>query len=276
MPGGSRAGRPRPSVWLAGTASAAPKRKAEGGEGAALDRERIVAATVRLLDAEGLTKFSMRRLAADLGVTAMSVYWYVDTKDDLMELALDEICAELSTPDLSDEDADWRDQLRGLATEYRDLLLAHPWATQLLGRYLNLGPRSMTFAESTLVVMSRSGIAPEMRTGSLSALFQFIYGFCTIEALHQERFRAAGVSMEEYFGQVRELVVDRPDFTENYGNAGALLREGSAEALATMREQTFDIALETVIAGMEALRDRAAAEGAEGAEGTEAKEPGKV
>ncbi|UQI48820.1 TetR/AcrR family transcriptional regulator C-terminal domain-containing protein [Streptomyces sp. HU2014] len=257
MPGGSRAGRPRPSVWLAGAGTAAPKRKAEGGDGTALDRERIVAATVRLLDAEGLAKFSMRRLAADLGVTAMSVYWYVDTKDDLLELALDEICAELSTPDLADEGADWRDQLRGLATEYRDLLLAHPWASQLLGRYLNIGPRSMTFAESTLAVMARSGVAPEKRAGSLAALFQFIYGFCTIEALHEERSRASGVSMDEYFRQVTELVADRPEFTENYGNAGELLRDGGDDAVSTMRKQTFDIALETVIAGMEALRDRA-------------------
>ena len=57
----------------------------------AADRERITEATVRLLDAEGLAKFSMRRLAAELNVTAMSVYWYVDTKDDLLELALDAV-----------------------------------------------------------------------------------------------------------------------------------------------------------------------------------------
>lgn len=52
-----------------------------------------------MLDAEGLAKFSMRRLAAELNVTAMSVYWYVDTKDDLLELALDAVFGELELPD---------------------------------------------------------------------------------------------------------------------------------------------------------------------------------
>ncbi len=65
---------------------------------------------MRLLDAEGLAGFSMRRLAAELNVTAMSVYWYVDTKDDLLELALDRAFGELELPDPED-DADWREQL---------------------------------------------------------------------------------------------------------------------------------------------------------------------
>src|SRR5437867_13131077 len=104
----------RTSVWLAGKAR---RRGRGGGQPSGLDRNRITEATVRLLDAEGLAKFSMRRLAAELNVTAMSVYWYVDTKDDLLELALDAVFGELALP--SDDTAtDWRGQLRGLATEY--------------------------------------------------------------------------------------------------------------------------------------------------------------
>ncbi|MFE9251779.1 TetR/AcrR family transcriptional regulator [Streptomyces sp. NPDC007088] len=78
-----------------GTGPRARARRSDQPSG--LDRERITAATVRLLDEEGLSKFSMRRLAAELDVTAMSVYWYVDTKDDLLELALDAVMAELLT-----------------------------------------------------------------------------------------------------------------------------------------------------------------------------------
>lgn len=113
--------RPR-SIWLAERPR--PRRKAD--QPAGLDLDKIVAASVRLLDAEGLAKFSMRRLAAELGVTAMSVYWYVDTKDDLLELAVDAVAGELTLPDTSDDGADWRDQLRVLAVGYRDTLLRHP------------------------------------------------------------------------------------------------------------------------------------------------------
>lgn len=90
-----RTGKRPNSVWL--TERPPLKRKAE--QPAGLARDKIVAATVRLLDADGLAKFSMRRLAAELGVTAMSVYWYVDTKDDLLELALDSVMGEMRLPD---------------------------------------------------------------------------------------------------------------------------------------------------------------------------------
>ncbi|WP_449346577.1 TetR family transcriptional regulator, partial [Streptomyces xanthochromogenes] len=71
----------RTSVWL-GSKASRRVRRAEAPEGApVLDRDRITAEAVRLLDAEGAVKFSMRRLAAELGVTAMSLYWYVDNKD---------------------------------------------------------------------------------------------------------------------------------------------------------------------------------------------------
>ena len=99
----------RVSVWL-DRRTPSRTRKADQP---ALDRDRITAATVRLLDAEGPAKFSMRRLAAELDVTAMSLYWYVDTKDDLLELALDTAFAEIPP---SREDADWRDRLRDWLT----------------------------------------------------------------------------------------------------------------------------------------------------------------
>ncbi|MFE2309823.1 TetR/AcrR family transcriptional regulator, partial [Streptomyces sp. NPDC059411] len=86
-------GKDRDSVWLAARPAVRARRRSEAPSG--LDRDRITAATVRLLDAEGLARFSMRRLAAELGVTAMSLYWYVDTKHDLLELALDSALGEL-------------------------------------------------------------------------------------------------------------------------------------------------------------------------------------
>ncbi|WP_405448184.1 TetR/AcrR family transcriptional regulator [Streptomyces erythrochromogenes] len=70
-------------MWLVAGPVPSGRRRTEAPSG--LDREWITAATVRLLDADGLTRFSMRRLAAGLGVTAMSPYWYADTKPDLLE-----------------------------------------------------------------------------------------------------------------------------------------------------------------------------------------------
>ncbi|MEU8551399.1 TetR/AcrR family transcriptional regulator [Streptomyces roseoverticillatus] len=252
--GGKQTGGPRTSVWLAGKPASAPRRGDDQGN---LDRDRIVAATIRLLDAEGLEKFSMRRLATELGVTAMSVYWYVDNKDDLLEYALDEISGEMGLPDLSDESADWRDQLRVLAEAYRMTLAAHPWAPRLLGRYLNLGPRSMAYSNATIAVMARSGIPQERITGALAAVFQFVYGFCTIEGLYKERCRAAGVSEDEYFRDVMNVVSASPEWTENYREAAEITENwGKDGTVAEMRHRDFEYALDVVIAGIEVMRDR--------------------
>ncbi|MEV6673567.1 TetR/AcrR family transcriptional regulator [Streptomyces sp. NPDC051162] len=247
----SRAESPRASVWL--SRKAVPKRKGDGDGG--LDLERIVAATVRLLDAEGLAKFSMRRLAAELGVTAMSVYWYVDTKDDLLEIVLDGINGSMVVPDVSREDEDWRDQLRLLALEYRKMLSSHTWVTQLLGRYLNIGPRSMAYTNACLAVIRRSGVEEARITGALSAVFQFVYGFCTAEGLFKERCNAAGLSEDEYFKQLMAEVAEREDYEESFKDA-AELAESQSGTREEQREGDFAYALETVIAGIEAMRDR--------------------
>ncbi|WP_116212971.1 TetR/AcrR family transcriptional regulator [Streptomyces olivoreticuli] len=253
MASSSRTDSPQASVWLAG--KPVPKRKGEA-EGGALDLERIVAATIRLLDAEGLAKFSMRRLAAELGVTAMSVYWYVDTKDDLLEIVLDGINGAMVVPDVSDEDADWRDQLRLLALEYRKMLSAHSWVTQLLSRYLNVGPRSMVFSNACLVVVRRSGVGEERITGALSAVFQFVYGFCTVQGIFEERARASGLSEDAYFKQIMAQIAVRDDFKESFKEAADLVESQGGLTLTERRERDFAYALETVIAGIEAMRDR--------------------
>ncbi|MFH8404444.1 TetR/AcrR family transcriptional regulator [Streptomyces sp. NPDC018019] len=255
-----RAGKRPSSVWLAER----PPVRRKADQPAGLDLDKIVAATVRLLDADGLAKFSMRRLAAELGVTAMSVYWYVDTKDDLLELAMDAVAGEMELPDESDERADWRDQLRHLATEYRAMLLAHPWMPRLLGQYLNFGPRSMAFSNATLRVMARSGLPKESTSGALAAVFQFVYGFATIQGLHRARCQAQGSSLDEYFQKVVGTVQDRPEFAETMEltvNA-TYAREGlSAEQ---MLDDDFAFALDLQIAGIEAMRERVQKREAEG------------
>src|SRR4051812_45965458 len=173
MPNAGQKASSRTSVWLEGKVRPSGR---GGGQPSGLDRDRITEVTVRLLDAEGLAKFSMRRLAAELSVTAMSVYWYVDTKDDLLELALDSVFGELELPvgvasagvsaggsaggpaERSAED--WREQLRGLAAGYRALLVRHPWVSPLIGTFLNIGPHSMAFSLCIQKVIRNTGLPP--------------------------------------------------------------------------------------------------------------------
>ncbi|MEV0414455.1 TetR/AcrR family transcriptional regulator C-terminal domain-containing protein [Streptomyces sp. NPDC050448] len=170
-------GKSRTSVWLAAGHTAPARRRSEAPSG--LDRERITGATVRLLDAEGLARFSMRRLAAGLGVTAMSLYWYVDTKHDLLELALDRALGELRLPRTVPAEPvqeSWPGRLRSLACGYRRLLAEHPWVAPLTAAYPNIGPHARAFDSALQRLLDATGLAGACRTGAHLAVSQFLHG----------------------------------------------------------------------------------------------------
>ncbi len=248
MPSGPRAVDPQASVWMKESAGSRRKRTAPAGLGLG----KIVQAAIRLLDEDGLGRFSMRRLAAELGVTPMSVYWYVETKDDLLEIALDEVMGEV--PLLEGVEADWREVVRELAVGYRRMLVAHPWASRLMGEFINIGPKSTAFSAAAVQAARRSGLPDEMITGALAAVYQFVYGFGTIEGRWAERCRAAGVSEDEFLAATAAAVRDRPDFAPMTD----IMEQRMRRSLAEQRERDFAYALDCVIAGIEVMRDRAA------------------
>ncbi|MFD5699205.1 TetR/AcrR family transcriptional regulator [Streptomyces lasiicapitis] len=251
----------RTSVWLEGKAPRGTGRK--GAQPSGLDRDRITEATIRLLDAEGLAKFSMRRLATELNVTAMSVYWYVDTKDDLLELALDRVAEEVRLPDAEGDtgtaaapDA-WREELRELAAGYRDLLVRHPWVSPLIGEFLNIGPNWLAFSLAIQRAVKNTGLTPYRQNGAIAAVFQFVYGFGTIEGHFIARCAAAGMTQDEYFrdavGTVNEELADN----EAVRSAAELMESRSEGTVSEMWERDFTIALDLMIAGIESMLDPA-------------------
>ncbi|GGR75450.1 TetR family transcriptional regulator [Streptomyces humidus] len=241
----------RHSVWLQGRAR---RRGRGGGQPSGLDRDRITEVTVRLLDAEGLAKFSMRRLAAELNVTAMSVYWYVDTKDDLLELALDTAFGELEDlPDPHDEDADWREQIRALATSYRGLLVRHPWLSPLAGRYLNIGPNSLRFSRAVQQVVLRTGLPAYGVTGAISAVFQFVYGYGTIEGHFFARVADTGLTPDEYFRDAMTATAEAPDTADVVEQSRNLMAARGGDTVAEMMDRDFTFALDLLVAGIEAM-----------------------
>ncbi|MEV0219348.1 TetR/AcrR family transcriptional regulator [Streptomyces sp. NPDC050704] len=254
-----RAERPaRTSVWLEGKARRSGA--ARGGQPSSLDRDRITEVTVRLLDAEGLAGFSMRRLAAELNVTAMSVYWYVDTKDDLLELALDAVFGELGLPDQdqdpdpkSESAGDWRDQLRTLASGYRDLLVRHPWVSPLVGTFLNIGPNSVAFSRTVQRVIRRTGLPTHGLSGAIAAVFQFVYGFGTIEGHSIQRSAAAGVTPDEYFQQAMSALKGAPGLDDVLQDSEEMMQARGGRTVEEMYERDFHFALDLVISGIEAM-----------------------
>ncbi|MFD3521675.1 TetR/AcrR family transcriptional regulator [Streptomyces sp. NPDC058653] len=265
----------RTSVWLEGKPAARGRRSERSDHPTGLDRDRITAVSVRMLDAEGPAKFSMRRLAAELGVTAMSLYWYVDTKDDLLELALDSVYTEIdirdragsgadsddgadSGPDGADPGpgSDWRDELRALAHSYRALLVRHPWVSPLVGKFLNIGPHSMEFSHAVQRVMRRTGLPAHGQMGALSGVFQFVYGFGTIEGHFVQRCAEAGMTQDQYYRHAMGTIHEQQEYRGRFDRAEELMEARGGETVQEMRERDFTFALELLIAGIEAMRAR--------------------
>src|SRR4051812_33820107 len=86
--------------------------------------ERIVRTALVIADQEGLSALSMRRVAADLSSGTASLYRYVASRDELLDLMIDEVHGEAGPPALT---GDWRLDLTHVAQDVRATLLRHPW-----------------------------------------------------------------------------------------------------------------------------------------------------
>lgn len=110
-----------------------------------LSLERIVATAMELLDAEGVDGLKMRRLADRLGAGAMSLYWHVDNKEAVFDLALDSVLEYRAPPGIVASE-DWREDIVHMLEDWRASMLRHPWSASLLPRRA-LGPNILSRLE---------------------------------------------------------------------------------------------------------------------------------
>lgn len=113
-----------------------------------LTAERVVDAAVALADREGIGALTMRRLAADLGVEAMTLYHHVGAKDALLSLMAERVMAGFAPPPL--DGPDWQGDLRAALTGAHLVLEAHPWACPFLMEPQRLGPSRLAWMEALL------------------------------------------------------------------------------------------------------------------------------
>src|SRR3954464_7015112 len=105
-----------------------------------LSRERVLRAAVALAQRDGMESLSMRRLAAELGAGAMSLYHHVPNKEQLLDGMIDIVFAEIELPTT---DVDWRTAMRRRAISTREVLNRHRWAVGLMEGRTTPGPASL-------------------------------------------------------------------------------------------------------------------------------------
>jgi AcrR family transcriptional regulator len=140
-----------------------------------ISRDAIVAAAIRLLDAEGLSALSMRRIADQLGTGAASLYWHVGSKDGLLDLVFDEIVGELAIPD--PDPLHWREQIKDVARAQRAVSLRHPYVVQISIGRIPLGPNALRYSERTLAILRAGGLPPRLAVQGSHLLISTVNGF---------------------------------------------------------------------------------------------------
>ncbi|MBB4934888.1 AcrR family transcriptional regulator [Lipingzhangella halophila] len=189
----------------------------------ALSRERIVAATIALLDRDGASALTMRKVAAELGVHATSLYWYVQRREDLVDLAVDEILAEAAAV-LPGPDVPWDTAVKETARRFYAALIAHTWAAEFAGSRPLIGPNAVALSRRVIVALHECGCGEETQAVAIRAVSNQILGAAT-SAVAMRAMRsgpsgahddalAAAVSVPDalaventYFDQVLDLVV---------------------------------------------------------------------
>ncbi len=155
------------------------RKRREVASDAGLSKERVVIEAVRLADREGVHGLSMRRLAGALGAGAMSLYYYVANKEELLDAMIDVMFEEIELPP---EGTDWQSAMRRRAVSARQVLTRHPWAIGLMESRTSPGPANLRHREAVTACLRRAGFPVLMATHANWLLDSYVYGFALQEA----------------------------------------------------------------------------------------------
>lgn len=143
-----------------------------------LSRDRVLAAAISVADREGLAAVTMRRVAAELGVEAMSLYHYIPSKDLLLDGLADKLVAEIarSAPARTPGE-EWRTALRRRILSARAVMMRHRWAPELISSRTQVPAGLVAEYETVLAIMIDGGLGYHLAHRGLHALGSMILGF---------------------------------------------------------------------------------------------------
>ena len=143
-----------------------------------LSRERVLRAATALADEGGIESLTMRKLAQALGVEAMSLYYHVANKEDILDGMVDIVFSEI---DLPSGEVGWRTAMRERAISTRKVLSLHPWASSMMQSRPNPGPALLRHHNWVIGTLRNAGFSIELTAHAFSAMDAYIYGFALQE-----------------------------------------------------------------------------------------------
>ena len=214
---------------------------------APLSRERVLQAAVALADEHGIDAVSMRRVARELGVEAMSLYNHVDNKEDILTGMADLVVSQMVAVE---DGPDWRSDMRQTILGARAILMGHPWAPTVIESRADLTPVILLHFDGVVGILLRGGFSADL----------------THHAVHTLGSRALGFSQELFDdSQIPDDPVAAALMVQQiaaaYPNLGAMISDGvhDDEANTTLgggcdSQWEFEFTLDLILDGLERAR----------------------
>lgn len=191
----SGSGDPAKSLELLWRHRPGPPRPTRGPK-PALTVDQIVAAALKIADSEGLTAMSMRRVADELGVGAMTLYRYFPGKGELLDVMLDTVYGELPRRVVPGE---WRARLDEVARENRELYLRHPWLLQVATSRPPLGPNVMAKYEWELSAVEGIGLSDLEMDATVALINGYVHGAVRTAVEARQVVQRSGMTDKEWW-----------------------------------------------------------------------------
>ena len=210
----------------------------------ALTRERVVAEALEIISTSGAGALGMRALAARLGVVPAALYRYVRSKDQLCDLVVDEVLAEVDFD--TGHDLVWTEHVKVLASRLRAVLEEHPGIAAMLKTRDPLGPHSLALAEALLAALQQSGMPGQMTAPAFWLVHDYAVGFALSDrtTVNEQRVHDAATrhQLHEFF---RSLPADQFPVLADLGE----------HVWADDRDRRFRSGLDTILTGLQASTD---------------------
>lgn len=214
-----------------------------------LSRERVLEVAVALADREGIDALTMRALATELGVEAMSLYHHVAGKNDLLDGLADIVAMEIESAVAGQSpgpSGEWKRTLRRRILTSREVMLRHPWAPGVFEGRTTPSAAIVRYFDASIGLMRLGGLSHDLVHHALHALGSRLLGFS------QELFDPAGSADEDASqGMPAQMAADAPHIVEMVAN---IAHEDGETTLGWCDDQAeFEFGLDLVLDGLERL-----------------------
>jgi AcrR family transcriptional regulator len=233
------------------------------GRRAPRSRDDIAEAAVAVADAEGLEAVSMRRVASELGLGTMSLYHYVRSKDELLDLMSDGIMGGQLVDD-AELRKGWRAGLTAIAHATRRNFERHPWMGDAMRPRPSSvpGPNALRHIEQSLAAVADTGLDAQGQMDLIAAVDDYVIGYVirTLRFAEEEQHAPGEEWLAEMFEHMRARIEGG-----NYPHLQRALEANRAEGrsdedLARMAtdERRFERGIERILDGIEVELKRTA------------------